>query len=109
MSESRTRRSFTVAQKAAVVRRHLAGREKVSDLADELHVQPGLIYLWLRQALEQVERAFEAEGNARSARRTEDAKDRKIEQLQTKLVQKNEVIAELLEENVRAKKAIGEL
>jgi len=87
MSESRTRRSFTVAQKAAVVRRHLAGREKVSDLADELHVQPGLIYLWVRQALEQVERAFEAEGNARSARRTEDAKDHKIEQLQTKLVQ----------------------
>jgi len=109
MSESRTRRSFTVAQKVAVVRRHLAGREKVSDLADELHVQPGLIYLWVRQALEQVERAFEAEGNARSARRTEDAKDRKIEQLQTKLVQKNEVIAELLEENVRAKKSIGEL
>ena len=109
MSESRTRRSFTVAQKADVVRRHLAGKEKVSDLADELHVQPGLIYLWVRQVLEQVERAFEAEGNARSARRVEDAQGRKIEQLQAKLVQKNEVIAELLEENVRAKKSIGEL
>ncbi|MBF6571812.1 MAG: hypothetical protein IVW54_23495, partial [Candidatus Binataceae bacterium] len=44
------------------------------------------------------------------------AKDRKIVQLEAvvaqkeaKLTQKNEVISELMEENVRAKKANGEL
>jgi len=44
------------------------------------------------------------------------AKDQKIAQLEArvaqqeaKIVQKNEVIAELMEENVRAKKSIGEL
>jgi transposase len=37
------------------------------------------------------------------------AADRRIEQLEAKLVQKNEVIAELMEENVRTKKATGEL
>jgi transposase-like protein len=110
MSESKTRRSFTPLQKAEITRRHLAGKEAVSDLADELGVQPSQIHLWIKQLLDQAERAFErSAGAGRQARRAEDAKDRRIEQLQAKLAGKNEVIAELMEENVRAKKAIGEL
>lgn len=106
MSNESTRRSFSAAQKAEVVRRHLSGKEAVSDLADELGLQPSQIYLWVKQVLDQAERAFARSG---AGRRTDDAKDRRIEQLQAKLVDKNEVIAELLEENVRAKKANGEL
>src|SRR5262249_39594583 len=101
-----TRRHFSAEQKAQVVRRHLAGKETVSDLADELKIQPGLIHLWVKQVLEQAERAFDkAPGN----RRTALIKDQRIEHLEAKLVQKNEVIAELMEENVREKKANGEL
>ena len=37
------------------------------------------------------------------------AAERRIEHLEAKLGQKNEVIAELMEENIRAKKANGEL
>jgi hypothetical protein len=37
------------------------------------------------------------------------AKDAKIAQLEEKLTTKNEVISELMEENVKAKKASGEL
>ena len=56
--------------------------------------------------LDQAEAAFERQpGN----RRSDEAKERRIAQLEDKLVQKNEVIAELMEENVRAKKANGEL
>jgi transposase len=110
MTQSKTRRTFTPSQKAQVVRRHLAGKEAVSDLADELGVQPSQIHLWVKQVLEQAERAFEkTPGAGRQARRAEDNKDQRIEQLQAKLVNKNEVIAELMEENVRAKKANGEL
>lgn len=103
---NRGRRNFTPAQKAEVVRRHLAGKEAVSDLADELGVQPSQIHAWVQQVLAQAERAFER-STGRS--RAEDARQQKIEQLQAKLVQKNEVIAELMEENVRSKKANGEL
>jgi len=103
---SGTRRHFTAEQKAKVVRRHLADKEPVSKLADELQVQPSLIHLWVNQVLTQAERAFDrSPGNGRA----EQAKDRRIEQLQAKLVQKNEVIAELMEDNVRSKKAAGEL
>lgn len=113
--KSRRRRHFGDDQKAAIVRRHLADKVPVSDLADEYHLQPSLIYLWVKQVLDQAERAFQ---QPRSGKRrpTPDPKDRRIVQLEAavaqrdaKLTQKNEVIAELMEDNVRSKKAAGEL
>jgi hypothetical protein len=41
--------------------------------------------------------------------RQQNACEKKIGQLQNKLQNRNEVIAELMEENVKAKKANGEL
>jgi transposase-like protein len=103
---SQTRRSFTAGQKAAIVRRHLADKVPVSDLADEFDVQPSQIHAWVNQVLAQAERAFER-GAGRS--QVDSAKDRKITQLQEKLAGKNEVIAELMQEHVQLKKEIGEL
>jgi transposase-like protein len=103
---SKTRRHFTAEQKAQVVRRHLAGKEPISKLADELSIQPSQIHTWVNQVLMQAEKAFERSSGGRAAA---EAASRRIEQLQAKLVQKNEVIAELMEENVRTKKANGEL
>ncbi len=103
---SRSRRRFTATQKADIVRRHLAGREAVSDLADELGLQPSQIHVWVNQVLSQAEKVFERPSGGP---RRKDASQEKIAQLQSKLVQKNEVISELMEENVRAKKANGEL
>ena len=101
-----TRRHFTPQQKAEIVRRHVAGKEVVSALAEELGVQPSQIHGWVNQVLAQAEVAFQRKGGAS---RHERGKDVKITRLEAKLVQKNEVIAELMEENVRAKKASGEL
>ena len=104
---SKPRRHFSDSVKADAVRRHLSDKVPVSDLADELKVQPSLVHLWVKQVLDQAEKAFERpKGRRRGA---EDAKDRKIAQLEAKLVDKNEVISELMEENVKAKKANGEL
>jgi transposase len=103
---SRPRRNFSAEQKAQIVRRHLSGKEPVSKLAEELQVQPTLIHGWVNQVLAQAARAFErSTGNGRA----ESGKDARIEHLETKLVQKNEVIAELLEANVREKKRNGVL
>jgi transposase len=103
---SRTRRHFTAEQKADIVRRHLSGKEPISKLADELGLQPSLIHAWVNQVLTQAARAFDRpHGNGRG----EPAKDRRIQQLEAKLIQKNEVIAELMEDNVRTKKELGEL
>jgi len=103
---SRVRKQLTTEQRAQVVRRHLADKVPVSDLADEYGVQPSQIHIWVKQVLDQAEQAFRRLGRPPKG---ETAKSRQIERLEAKLAQKNEVIAELMEENVRAKKANGEL
>jgi transposase-like protein len=103
---SKNRRQFSDTFKADAVRRHLSGKVPVSDLAAEFNVQPSLIHLWIKQVLDQAEKAFER-SRGRQQARGEDLAAQRIAQLETKLVQKNEVIAELLEENVKAKKANG--
>ena len=56
---SRERRRFTAESKAQIVRRHLAGKEPVSKLAEEFGVQPGQIHGWVNLVLTQAEKAFE--------------------------------------------------
>jgi len=103
---SRTRRHFTPEQKAQVVRRHVVGKEPVSDLADELGLQPSLIHGWINQVMAQAERAFDRPSGKQ---RLEDAKQAKIAHLEAKLAGKNEVIAELMQEHVQLKKELGDL
>jgi transposase-like protein len=106
---SRERRRFTAEVKAQIVRRHLAGKEAVSQLAEEFGVQPSQIHTWVNQVLAQAEHAFERSANGRGEQAAAKAQEQRIEFLQAKLVQKNEVIAELMEANVQAKKELGEL
>ena len=56
---TQSRRKFTAEQKAAIVRRHLKGKESISSIAEELSIQPTQIHQWVATALDQVERAFE--------------------------------------------------
>lgn len=102
---SQRRRHFTAAEKAAIVRRHLVDRVAVSDLCDEYGLQPTQIYNWQKQLLDNAAAAFERPG--RKAKQDE-AKDRRIAALEAKIQQKNEVVAELLEEHVHLKKELGE-
>ena len=103
---SRSRRHFTPEQKAEVVRRHLSDKVPVSNLADELKVQPTQIHLWIKHLLDHAATVFERPADNR---RADDAKDRRITQLEQKLVKKNEVVAELMEAHVQLKKELGEL
>jgi transposase len=104
---SHTRRRFTAEVKAQVVRRHLTGKEPVSKLAEEFGVQPSQIHGWVNLVLAQAEKAFER--SAGNGHTEQAALTSKVEQLRMKLVQKNEVIAELMEANLLAKKELGEL
>ena len=104
-SPRRERRHFTGQQKAAIVKAHLIDGVPISDLCEKHQIQVTQFYQWQKQLFENAHTAFESKGKA--AGKTAD--QRRIEQLQVKLIQKNEVIAELMEENVKAKKECGEL
>ena len=104
-SSKRDRRHFTGQQKTSIVKAHLVDGKSVSDLCDQQQIQPTQFYQWQKQLFEHGEAAFERKSKPGS----KSPQDRKIEALQIKLLNKNEVIAELMEENVKAKKANGEL
>jgi hypothetical protein len=64
-------------------------------------------YNWQKILFERAAQLFDREPNAASVRRQEAAAEKKVEALEAKLLQKNEVIAELLKEHVQLKKAKG--
>ena len=77
------------------VRLHLLEKEPVSDVCDKHGLQPTVFYRWQKQL-------FERGGEAlRSSRDTETTRlRRQITQLEKKLVQKDQVLGEVMEEYV---------
>ena len=69
-----------------------------------------LFYNWQRQLFEDGSIVFERKAKTANKKRQDDARSVKIEQLEAKLQNKNnknEVLAELLEEHLKLKKAVG--
>ena len=102
---SKQRRHFAATEKVAILKRHLVDKVPVSNLCDELHLYPHQFYGWLKDFFENGHRAFDSD---RKSKAVEDGKDKKIEQLEAKVLRKNEVMAELMEEYTQLKKEIGE-
>jgi transposase-like protein len=98
------RKQYSAQEKVAILREHLLEGKPISEVCQRHQLQPTVFYAWQKQFFENGPAAFE-----RKNKRADEAKDRQIVALEEKLTKKNEVIAELLEENVRAKKANGEL
>ena len=104
--DKQPRRHFAGTDKVAILKRHLVDKVPVSDLCDELHIYPNQLYGWLKEFFENGHAAFD---NGRKAKAGQDANVKKIEQLEAKLVRKNEVMAELMEALTEEKKRNGEL
>jgi transposase-like protein len=102
-SNSPERRHFTPQQKVAIVKAHLVDGVPISDLCDRHHLQPTQFYQWQKQLFENGAAAFER----KTKHHGESPQERKIQHLEAKLATKNEVIAELIEENVLLKKVDG--
>ena len=103
---TKQRRHFAGTDKVAILKRHLLDKVPISDLCDELGLYPNQVYGWLKEFFDNGHVAFD---NGRKSKAVEDAKDRKIEQLEAKLTRKNEVMAELMEAHTLLKKSLGEI
>lgn len=101
---SQNRKHFTAAEKVAILRRHLLDQILVSDLCDEHGIHPTVFYRWQKQFFENGAAAFEYR-----PRRAQDAASKQVAALEEKLVRKNEVLSELMEEHIRLKKDLGEI
>lgn len=102
------RKFLTPEQKIAIVREHLIEKVPVSEVCEKHGVSVVNFYNWQKQLFENGAAAFERKTNSANAKRQQDANAVKLEKLEAKLQQKNEVIAELLQEHVELKKELGE-
>jgi transposase len=80
------------------------GRSAISDLCDELGLQPTVFYRWQKEFFENGAAAFQQRG-----RTNHQAEQERIAYLEKKIQTKDEVLAELMAEHVALKKRVGEL
>ena len=100
------RRRFTAQQKVAILKEHLVEKTPVSQVCDQHGINPTAFYRWQKEFFENGSAAFEGRG-AKADGRARQLEER-VEKLTAKLVRKDEVIAELMEDHVRLKKSLGQ-
>jgi len=108
MSKKRARRPFTSEQKAEILRRHMVDKVPVSDLCNELGLQPSLFYQWQRQALENLAAALSGPVSSGPGVR-EKVLGKRVAFLEERLAKKDNVIAEISAEYVKLKNELGDL
>jgi transposase len=102
----RERKHYTAEEKVVILRRHLLDKVAVSDLCEELALQPTVFYRWQKEFFENGASAFQTP--ERPHRQVEE-KQKRIEFLEKKVQTKDEVLAELMAEHIALKKSLGEL
>ena len=98
------RKQYTPEEKVAILRRHLVEGVPISDLCDELGLQPTVFYRWQKEFFENGAAAFQQRGP-----KNHQPEQERIAYLEKKVQTKDEVLAELMAEHVALKKRLGEL
>ena len=100
----KTRNHYTPDEKVVILRRHLLDKEPISQLCDELGLQPTVFYRWQKEFFENGAAAFQTK-----TRTKQQPQQERIEYLEGKIQIKDEVLAELMAEHVALKKSLGEI
>jgi transposase len=93
-------------EKLTVLRKHLLEKVSISKVCEESKVQPVVFYRWQKELFEKGWQVFGKAG--RSEKNREKALEEKIRNLESKLLLKNEVLSELMEQHLALKKSVGE-
>ena len=97
------RRHWSAEEKVKLLRRHLIENVPISKVCEEVSLAPSLFHIWKEQLFQNAALAFER----KRPERNQD--QQRIEKLEKKIRQKDEVLAELMAEHISLKKQLGEL
>ena len=98
------RRHHSAEDKLKLIRLHLIEKQPVSKICDEAGVAPSLFHRWQEQLF--TNGALALENNYRPERNKD---QERVTKLESKIRQKDEVLAELMAEHLALKKALGDL
>jgi transposase-like protein len=102
----KTRKHLPGKDKIRLLKLHFLGKKPISEVCESEKVLPASFYQWQRELFDRGAAVFDA---GRRQKRQETAVEQKIAALEAKLIKKNEVIAELMQENINLKKLDGEI
>ena len=89
--------------KIQALKEHVMDKKAVSDICQNLDIQPSVFYGWQRELFMRGASLFEKKPGPRVLAKSEE----RIAELEAKLAKKDMVIAELLQEHVELKKTLG--
>jgi transposase-like protein len=101
---TKERRHWSAEERTKLLRRHPIEKVPISKICEEARLAPSLFHRWQEQLFLNASLAL---GDGRGPERSQD--QQRIEKLEQKIQQKNEVLAELMTEHVALKKELGEL
>ncbi|HOX40243.1 MAG TPA: transposase [Candidatus Brocadiia bacterium] len=96
------RKNYTPEEKLQMLKRHIVDRVPVSDICDHNQLDPNVFYRWMKQFWENGAVVFERERDKPSVQM-----QRRVDELQQQVTEKNGVIAELLAAHMELKKRLG--
>jgi transposase-like protein len=96
------RKHVSPEQKVMILRELLENQVSLSDLSEKYGVHPNVLHRWKKELFEGAVDIFSRKHRKESAKET-----RQLERLAAKLKQKDELIAELVQDNIELKKSIN--
>ena len=102
-TQENTRRRFSPTEKSKILKLHLVEGRPISEVCEEHDITPSQFYAWQALLFQNAERAFDRKRGPKPS-----AADEKVKQLETKIGEKDQVIAELMAEYLKTKKKTGE-
>jgi transposase len=97
------RRHWSAEEKIKLLRRHLIEKMPVSKICEEARLAPSLFHRWQEQLFMNAALALEGKRPERSQ------DQQRVEKLEQKIRQKDEILVELMAEHIALKKEFGEL
>lgn len=95
------RKRYSSQEKVNILREHFEQNVTVPAICEKYRIHPHQFYRWKKLFFEKAVDVFNTKND-------DNTEQKKIAQLQNRLNDRNDVIAELLEENLKLKKSVGE-
>jgi transposase len=96
------RKRYSPENKVSILREHLEKNISVADICEKHRLHPNQLYRWKKELFENASEIF-------SSKRSKKKDNIKFVKLKNIIKERNEVIAELLQENLKLKKLSGEI
>ena len=90
--------------KIDALKKHVMKQVPISEICEELGVQPSAFYSWQRELFARGARVFDKKPGPKKIDKSAET----IGNLESKIAKKDSVIAELLEDHIKLKKSLGE-